>query len=225
MAACLACILAAATSVALSSALSTQNHAPCKKVGRMRAVFLDVDGVLLPFGDPGEAEEQEEHACERGKGRFPDRCLKVLSKILSQTGAVVVLSSTWRCAGGSEAIIEEFRQFSLRENARCPLGIIAEKGDFEYITDPNMHSHRQWEIAAWLDWAEQEGVEVESWCALDDEELVSEDTSEGGGDFNARLQQMFAGRHIKTPSNVGLTDEHATRAIAALLRCISREKN
>lgn len=195
--------------------------------GRMKAVFLDIDGVLLPFGDPPfgtDAIESSHDECEEGKGRFTERSLKALAKILSETGAEVVLSSTWRCAGGADAIIEEFRRFASRQRKReghshvCPLGAIAEKGEFEYTTDPNMHSHRQWEIAAWIDSAQAAGVVVDSWCALDDEELVSIDPLDGGGDFNGRLQHIFIDRHIKTPSNLGLLEHHATQAIAALQR-------
>lgn len=197
----------------------------------MKAVFLDIDGVLLPFGEPPPASTedaapaQNEHAAgDEDKGRFTEQSLSALSRILSATGAQVVLSSTWRCCGGAEAVIEEFRLFAVRQQRRggapqdssCPLRTIADKGDFEFITDPAMHSQRQWEIAAWLESAAAKGLEVQGWCALDDEELVSLDPALGGGDFNARFQHMFEGRHIKTPSNVGLTDKHVVAAIEAL---------
>ena len=166
----------------------------------MKAVFLDIDGVLLPFGDPPLVEqldegtavhtpmdaEEREDAATPHTGRFTERSLKALSLILSETGAQVVLSSTWRCAGGADAIIEEFRLFAARERERrgeewaCPLGVIADMGHFEFMTDPKMHSQRQWEIAAWIDEAQSDGMILESWCALDDEELVSIDPLCGG---------------------------------------------
>jgi hypothetical protein len=34
-----------------------------------------------------------------------------------------------------------------------------------------------------------------------------------GGDFNQRWQSLFKDRHIKTPSNVGLTDDDASAGI------------
>jgi hypothetical protein len=53
----------------------------------MRAVFLDIDGVMLPFGSGCDDESGR-------PGRFPDRCLKALDRVLIETGAEIVLSST-----------------------------------------------------------------------------------------------------------------------------------
>ena len=196
---------------------------------RMRAVFLDVDGVLLPFGEGPAPGTQTEGAQDASKGaiggevaKIPHASLAALARILRETGAQVVLSSTWRCAGGAEALVEAFREFARLQHEAlagptCPLGAIAETG-FVHTTDPGMHSHRQWEIAAWLESAASSGIVVQSWCALDDEELVSVDPAEGGGDFNARFQALFQGRHVKTPSHIGLTDAHATAAIKQLQR-------
>ena len=195
----------------------------------MRAVFLDVDGVLLPFGEGPAPGTQTECAQDASKGaiggevaKIPHASLAALARILRETGAQVVLSSTWRCAGGAEALVEAFREFARLQHEAlagptCPLGAIAETG-FVHTTDPGMHSHRQWEIAAWLESAASSGIVVQSWCALDDEELVSVDPAEGGGDFNARFQALFQGRHVKTPSHIGLTDAHATAAIKQLQR-------
>jgi len=58
-------------------------------------VFLDVDGVLLPFGDGAAAGPAD--------GGFPDAPLAALSAILEASGATVVLSSTWRCSALSKA--------------------------------------------------------------------------------------------------------------------------
>jgi hypothetical protein len=51
-------------------------------------IFLDVDGVVLPFG-PGL---NEDHA-----DLFPLPCLEALNSIVEASGATIVLSSTWRC--------------------------------------------------------------------------------------------------------------------------------
>ena len=83
----------------------------------LRLVFLDIDGVLLPFGSGSQAGEAgaTQDPAECTDGRFPDSCLAALARILRETGAKVVLSSTWRCAGGSEAVLEQFRDYAARK--------------------------------------------------------------------------------------------------------------
>lgn len=50
-------------------------------------VFLDIDGVLLPFGDPPADGEGR----DAGNMRFPERCIASLQRILRETGARLVL--------------------------------------------------------------------------------------------------------------------------------------
>ena len=73
------------------------------------------------------------------------------------------------------------------------------------MTDPAMHSERQWEIDAWL----QAHPHVRRWVALDDEELLE-------GAPNAARRAAFVGHVVQTQSHVGLTDELAARAVALL---------
>ena len=102
-------------------------------------VFLDVDGVLLPFGDGAAAGPAD--------GGFPDAPLAALSAILEASGATVVLSSTWRCA--PEAIAELTSAFFFYACTHGgPLGDI---GSFAHMTNPAAaHLTRQAEIAEWL---------------------------------------------------------------------------
>uniref|UniRef100_A0A7S1C1Y3 FCP1 homology domain-containing protein n=1 Tax=Corethron hystrix TaxID=216773 RepID=A0A7S1C1Y3_9STRA len=167
----------------------------------MRVIFLDIDGVMLPFGSGREA-------CD---GTFSDVALAALSRILEETGAEICLSSTWRCAGGQREILRQFGEYGRRRPS--PLTKIAAHG-FKHTTSLTNHTFRQHEIYAWV--IEQQPGKIESWCALDDEELVSCDEIDGGGEYNARHKPAFAPRAIKTESHVGLTDEKASAAIAAL---------
>jgi len=100
----------------------------------LRLIFLDIDGVLLPIVAGSHNQT------------FPDRCLSALSRVLDATGATIVLSSTWRVdTSAIDHITEEFKRFA-REHAG-PLGEVL---GFQYMTDPQNHSVRQWEIAQWL---------------------------------------------------------------------------
>mmetsp|Transcript_9795 Transcript_9795/g.27736 ORF Transcript_9795/g.27736 Transcript_9795/m.27736 type:complete len:348 (-) Transcript_9795:90-1133(-) len=160
----------------------------------LRLIFLDIDGVLLPIVAGSHNQT------------FPDRCLSALSRVLDATGATIVLSSTWRVdTSAIDHITEEFKRFA-REHAG-PLGEVL---GFQYMTDPQNHSVRQWEIAQWL--ASFDGREtVESWVALDDDESIVQDM---------RYADEFSGHAVLVDSAVGLTEENADAAIQILLsRC------
>lgn len=46
-------------------------------------LFLDVDGVMLPF-------------TSNQNDAFSDQCCEALFKIVESTGAIIVLSTSWR---------------------------------------------------------------------------------------------------------------------------------
>ena len=111
-------------------------------------VFLDIDGVLRPFG----------HSDQNNRV-FPDATLAALAHLLTHIPtAQLVLSSTWRVQESFiDIIVQDFKAF----------GGALRDVDFWDITDPEMHSERQHEIQAWL--AQHD---VSAWVALDDEELL-----------------------------------------------------
>lgn len=160
-------------------------------------VFLDVDGVLLPFGDAAPPPPDD--------GGFPVEPLAALSHLLSSTGAELVLSSTWRSS--MEAVNELTSAFFFfASEYGGPLGDITFSAD-THMTSLDNHSVRQWEIAEWL--ASPAAAGVTRWVALDDEELLR-------GDENARNRAAFEGHVVHTLSHVGLTHELADAAIALL---------
>lgn len=161
-------------------------------------IFLDMDGVLLPFGDDVLVRK-----CPQ---LFPDETLSALTLILTHhPQAVLVLSSTWRVRPEyCHEIIQSFQVYGKQYGG--PLSNIQE---FYDITNVHNHSERSWEIHDWL--ALQ--TNVRAWIALDDEELVE-------GECNERHRQEFEGHVVKTKSNVGLTDEDAHQAVALLLQQI-----
>jgi HAD domain in Swiss Army Knife RNA repair proteins len=198
-------------------------------------VFLDMDGVLLPF------QQQQ----------ISNSCIKALSYILQQVpSARLVLSSTWRVQEKYiQIILDALHQYYKDNEIGCEalMGI-----DFYDITNTNMHSERQHEIYEWLQRRHQQrlqrpkrehdggkndmedddddgsnvdfyrptsdatqkktkNVRVAAWLALDDEELLE-------GDVNARHAQFFQGHVVKTDSHVGLTMDDAKNAVE-LLSC------
>lgn len=175
-------------------------------------IFLDMDGVLLPFPDPSNVEQ----------GRiFPNDTLTALSTILEafQPDDVhyrvgIVLSSTWRVhASMRNEILEDFRAFGRRP--------LAKMEDFYGFTDPQLHTERQHEIDAWLqtisvqEEEEDQTERVAAWIALDDEELLN-------GPANALRKSFFEGHVIRCDSKVGLTHAQAVEAIQLLQNQLSQ---
>ncbi|KAJ1628326.1 hypothetical protein T492DRAFT_1018749 [Pavlovales sp. CCMP2436] len=154
-------------------------------------LFLDIDGVLLPFG--GEAV---------GGFEFPRRCLDALASIMTAAGPQVVLSSTWRCDPHAVRAIRE--QLYAYGEPLASISLVA-------CTDPSLHSERQWEIAAWLKAHAASGVDVTRFVVLDDLDCVD-------GKANQRHRPMFEHRCVLVESSEGLNDRDAEAAIAILAR-------
>lgn len=165
---------------------------------RLTIIFLDIDGVLLPFGGD-TLERKKEKSCS---GLFPDRTLQALSDVCrrSRTPISLVLSSTWRVRPEfCQQILQAFQTFN-----ECFQGSLP--SDFYDITNAEHHSERQWEIHEWIMGQEQS---VESWVCLDDEELLEEEK-------NAKYRPFFEGHVVKTKSSVGLTMNDAEKALHLL---------
>ena len=133
----------------------------------MKVLFLDIDGVLLPFGGEHAADYHSTSIV-----RFSEESMDALSEILEAVPDVeIVLSSTWRCAGGDQAVLSAFANYVRDRNPRSRVAALVERGAFSYTTCPHTHSYRQWEIAEWL--ASPDARGVTAWCALDYRYLIA----------------------------------------------------
>lgn len=159
-----------------------------------RIIFLDIDGVLLPFGRPDLAEITSSQS-------FPQCSLDALNKIVEETGATIVLSSTWRCLpGGPEHILEEFKRKLPPDSA------LAKLESFAAVTALGDHTGRQNECVGWLRSNKTE-LGVQNWVMIDDDgAIVHAD----------RYKEYCVGHAVLTESDVGLTAEGAAAAIACL---------
>ena len=135
-------------------------------------IFLDIDGVLLPFGG-GKNKTVKKDASTCG-AIFPDRTLEALAKILDSVNAIlssseregagtdteegataakIVLSSTWRVRESfRKQIVESLRLFGYAYGSSA----LSEIRDFYDVTDPDHHGERQHEIYRWLASKQQE---------------------------------------------------------------------
>ena len=170
----------------------------------LSVVFLDIDGVILPFGTDSSVRKKEK-SCS---SLFPDRTLHALNEIFkhSNTTISLVLSSTWRVRQDyCQQILDAFQTYNNTFQGILP-------GEFYGITNVDIHSERQWEIHEWL--MEKEKL-VNAWVCLDDEELLLEDK-------NALYRPIFEGHVVKTKSSVGLTLKDSWKALQLLEAQLAR---
>ena len=109
----------------------------------MKVIFLDIDGVLNVYGSPYCGTRDEFGDCFHK--HFEDN----LRWIIEQTGAKIVISSTWRMSGLS--VMQTMWQ--MRDLA----------GEVLDVT-PVMNTIRGEEIAEWL-----RENNVDSYCIIDDD--------------------------------------------------------
>ena len=162
-----------------------------------RYIFLDIDGVLAPFGGRDPPPRPAHEDCVEFFAPFDPACLGRLAAVVERSGAEIVLSSSWRASPGAvDAIRERFRAFG------PPLA--AQR--LEETTDVKRHELRQWEIHRYLERRRLLGA---AWVALDDEDLVD-------GAENRARRDVFVDRAVLVRSDVGLADDDVRRALEIL---------
>lgn len=168
----------------------------------MKIIFLDIDGVICT---------DRSFDCDEPKVPFPpgfhipfrsgwdhldEDCIDRLNRITDATGAMIVISSTWRLAcsgeGEFEILIDYLKSQGIKAHIldRTPthLGL----GVIQRING------RGKEIKQWLDgWP---GEEVESFVILDDDSDL----------------EPYLDRHVQPPEPTGLDDSHVEQAIRIL---------
>jgi len=176
--------------------------------------MLDVDGVLHPLNDKHfpdgstidevilRTEEEEEHWEEAGystrvlPSEFVEEKLGLLRRIVTDTGAAIVLSSTWRQQACSRKAVEI-------ELGKVGLGIVAMTGS---LGAGFYRSDEIWEFVE----GETGKDELEVvFVALDDDDLTL-GSAEGKGGLSPGVN------FIRTDKRVGLTEDDAKRAIELL---------
>lgn len=73
----------------------------------MKVIFLDVDGVL------NNADDSDTHVHKGGCYFYSPTCVDRLNKITDNTGAVIVVSSTWRLGVSVEDLQAQFKEMGI----------------------------------------------------------------------------------------------------------------
>lgn len=177
----------------------------------MKVVFLDIDGVM------NSTDEMLELLKQDSKNRFdislpsPSKCM-LLKQLVDETGAEIVLSSSWRRSlNAIQNIIDTFRPYGLRLDGFTQEEVSTVKfknTKFESINPRHVYEgyldsftdDRGAEIAYWL----LKHPEVTDFVILDDED----------SDIKAWLPDNI----IKTETKCGLTEENVIAAIKLLTK-------
>lgn len=175
----------------------------------MKIVFLDIDGVLN-----GHEYFKELTEIKGGKQVYEDmlnpKGLALLDRILDETGAVIVMSSTWRYAHPLTKIQWMFEKQGFRNSLR----IIGATPDHPEVCE---------EVRAWLkeskdstpydsDRIRLRGNEIQTWLSQVGDVVTSFVILDDDRDM-----AHLAHRHIHTSIGVGLLEADVERAIKMLL--------
>lgn len=143
----------------------------------MKVIFLDIDGVL---------NNQEVFKRKKEIRVWDEKCIDRLNRITEETGAKIVISSTWRRSNDFYSAIKNEMGITGEIIGKTP----------DYLPRGEPEIYRGDEIQAWLD----ENPNVKKFIILDDDSDMA--------------HLMF--HLLQTETKIGLTDEHAEEAIRRL---------
>jgi hypothetical protein len=154
----------------------------------VKLVFLDIDGVVNPgtlVWDGHQTTEEYRSGTHdyRALADLDETAVKRVNRLCRETGAVVVISSTWRILHR----LSDIRGWLLKKGLTVPI----------IGTTPKTGGPRGRQIQEWLDTTRDMGRDtVESFVILDDDSDM----------------EHLSHRLVQTTFEHGLQDEHVERA-------------
>jgi hypothetical protein len=175
----------------------------------MKVIFLDIDGVMNCQEEMLAMLEQNPKNRSDVSLPSPTKC-KLLKQLVEETGAEIVLSSSWRLSlQAIQNIIDTFRPYGLRLDGFTCEGVLRSMfNGTEYKNIKPKHTHhcyegiciddRGAEVAYWL----IKHPEVTNFVILDDE--------------SSDIIEWFPDNLVKTELLTGLTEEKVLECIKIL---------
>tara|TARA_R110000851_G_scaffold200909_1_gene352066 strand:+ start:490 stop:957 length:468 start_codon:yes stop_codon:yes gene_type:complete len=151
----------------------------------MKIIFLDIDGVL-------NNRAYLEYVIEIGKHKkgglvpFDPDSIKVLNEIISETGAEVVLSSSWRFMG-LKIVQEKLESAGFTHKLKDVTPLIND-------------APRGWEIEKWMgDFKYSRGGSISSYLILDDDSDMMYDQRDNfiNTDFDTGFRRIHKPKALK----------------------------
>lgn len=128
----------------------------------MKVIFLDIDGVLnheLWFKNWIKYKKENINTIEKERRWFDPRCIELLNRLVRETNAKIVISSSWRLGSSLEDLTNKLKSVGLVADiiAKTP------KLEFERVGKTVPRGN---EIAYWMEFTKNK---IESYVILDDD--------------------------------------------------------
>lgn len=152
---------------------------------KVNIIFLDFDGVLLNRNSYSRASGSQSAA--------DPKCVAILNRIIEETGAHIVVTSTWRKGQSRTTLADILYMWGVKGIVRdlTPVLLLASRGE---------------EIQYWIYRFVDAGREPLGQFTIIDDDVDM-------GELTCRL--------VRTNGEVGLTEQDADRAIAMLMEGIN----
>lgn len=153
----------------------------------MKVIFLDIDGVLNSTRSiAGIGPSNPHHVTELGHGNWDPVAVGLLRRLVEETGAKIVISSTWRLGKEPGFFVKAFEAHGWQD---APVIGCTTWGRHE-------SGRRGYEIANWL-----EGHDVDAYVIFDDDADM----------LDGQMKRL-----VQTSFNYGLCFEHYSKACEIL---------
>lgn len=165
----------------------------------MKVIFLDVDGVLISFGPQASSV-----------GSFDPDCMSLLKKIIDETDAKIVISSSWReCKNDMALLMHKLSEIGITKEQ------VVDITPELHTLDGEVWDDDKGKFVGGDGWTGKRGHEIETWLLANltnvDKFVILDD------DPAARQRQDWLnGLFIKTDFNTGLSSEEAENTIKFL---------
>lgn len=128
----------------------------------MKVIFLDIDGVMNSQEEMLALLEKNSKVRSRVDLPSPAKC-KLLKQLVDETGAEIVLSSSWRCSlNGIQEVMDSLKPYNLSLVGVTPRGVSKSKfKDTIYENIKPRHCYYRNEFCR--DEVEDRGAEIAYW--------------------------------------------------------------
>jgi len=152
----------------------------------MKVIFLDHDGVIclsLNWGSRSKKPDYRDKTTplDNRMDNFDEKAVKVLNKIIEETGAEIVISSDWKLHGTLEEMQEMFRTRGIKAPIDYTPRLQDLDGDLSALCNWKgwLAQARSTEIQEWL----KRHPEVTHWVAVDDLDMGLKPKMRGDADW------------------------------------------